>query len=551
MNRVFDLFNGRRQLRSLEGANGDVSVHGLEFVYCCNVSSVLDSINQALRARITGANARNKTSSRGHLVCQLEVVDRIPDQMPESNTDQNTQNKRRKSINPIDKNRMMVSASAQCNSGSKTDRSDHPSSLRGGKLAFIDLAGAERGNDSSGSTELKGGTNGDGANINKSLLALKECIRAIDSGSTHVPFRDSILTKVLREYLVPAEAFTLMMVHVTPASSTIEPAINSLHYASMVHGLRKRCQPLLQQKPAVPHASETYIEPDTADLAALTSMSSSKPYQSYKQTHRRYSSVTASVNHPNPYRSAREAGNADYDKRPKWRKNSVNEQKNSDDALKISDDDLLNDLLPTPPRTSLCKRGAMSSQPFPSFLSAQLSEDDETLMNANSGRNLSPSPLHGSSIRPPTRMVRSAGDFTDRFTSSKISSMTDMRSAGDSYVSEYSEQKDVDNNFGSKDTNNSTIDNYPDLRALRDEITEAQKSIRSDITNPQVFKEQKHRMAIIIHELMFSDNVDRDPTKMALRTELARLATSVEGEMYVFIRRKLQEMETINRQTQK
>ena len=63
-------------------------------------------------------------------------------------------------------------------------------------MAFIDLAGAERGNDAADSTNLRGGTNGDGANINKSLLALKECIRAIDAGSHHIPFRDSILTKV-------------------------------------------------------------------------------------------------------------------------------------------------------------------------------------------------------------------------------------------------------------------------------------------------------------------------------------------------------------------
>lgn len=62
-----------------------------------------------------------------------------------------------------------------------------------GRIAFIDLAGSERGADT-----LQHGrqTQQDGAGINRSLLALKECIRAMDQDKGHIPFRDSELTKV-------------------------------------------------------------------------------------------------------------------------------------------------------------------------------------------------------------------------------------------------------------------------------------------------------------------------------------------------------------------
>jgi hypothetical protein len=62
-----------------------------------------------------------------------------------------------------------------------------------GKISFIDLAGSERGADV---TDNDKQTRIDGAEINKSLLALKECIRALDLRKNHTPFRGSKLTQV-------------------------------------------------------------------------------------------------------------------------------------------------------------------------------------------------------------------------------------------------------------------------------------------------------------------------------------------------------------------
>jgi len=72
-----------------------------------------------------------------------------------------------------------------------------------GKLTLVDLAGSERADETQSNDKQR---RAEGAEINKSLLALKECIRALDSnkngGDNHVPFRSSKLTLVLRDSFV-------------------------------------------------------------------------------------------------------------------------------------------------------------------------------------------------------------------------------------------------------------------------------------------------------------------------------------------------------------
>eukprot|EP00438_Fugacium_kawagutii_P024038 Skav212901 [mRNA] locus=scaffold374:120782:136267:- [translate_table: standard] len=66
-----------------------------------------------------------------------------------------------------------------------------------GKLSLIDLAGSERASQ----TRNSGMRLLEGANINRSLLALGNCINALASGSAFVPFRDSKLTRLLKDSL--------------------------------------------------------------------------------------------------------------------------------------------------------------------------------------------------------------------------------------------------------------------------------------------------------------------------------------------------------------
>ena len=104
-----------------------------------------------------------------------------------------------------------------------------------GKMSFIDLAGSERGADT---IDQNRQTRLDGAEINKSLLALKECIRALDLDKKHTPFRGSKLTQVLKDSFT-GNSKTTMIANVSPAASCCEHTLNTLRYADRVKELKK------------------------------------------------------------------------------------------------------------------------------------------------------------------------------------------------------------------------------------------------------------------------------------------------------------------------
>lgn len=99
--------------------------------------------------------------------------------------------------------------------------------IRTAKLYLIDLAGSERASQ----TQNKGIRFKEGANINKSLLALGNCINALSSAkATHVPFRDSKLTRILKESL-GGNCCTLMIATLSSIPSCFEETYNTLKYA--------------------------------------------------------------------------------------------------------------------------------------------------------------------------------------------------------------------------------------------------------------------------------------------------------------------------------
>lgn len=101
------------------------------------------------------------------------------------------------------------------------------------KLSMIDLAGSER----AASTKGLGMRFKEGASINKSLLALGNCINKLADGLKHIPYRDSNLTRILKDSL-GGNCRTLMIANVSMSSLTYEDTYNTLKYASRAKKIR-------------------------------------------------------------------------------------------------------------------------------------------------------------------------------------------------------------------------------------------------------------------------------------------------------------------------
>lgn len=110
-----------------------------------------------------------------------------------------------------------------------------PGQTEHGRFTFIDLAGSERGADRA---DVCKETRLEGAEINKSLLALKECIRALDQDSSHLPFRQSKLTQVLKDSFIGGNCQTCMIATISPTATNFEHTLNTLRYADRVKELR-------------------------------------------------------------------------------------------------------------------------------------------------------------------------------------------------------------------------------------------------------------------------------------------------------------------------
>ena len=96
-----------------------------------------------------------------------------------------------------------------------------------GKLNLVDLAGSER----QSKTKAEGVRLKEATKINLSLSALGNVIKALVSGSGHVPFRDSKLTRLLQDSL-GGNTKTVMIAAISPADYNREETLSTLMYAT-------------------------------------------------------------------------------------------------------------------------------------------------------------------------------------------------------------------------------------------------------------------------------------------------------------------------------
>ena len=183
--RLYDLLNNKNKLQVLDDKNGKVQIYGL-ITQLAETPDMMHRIIDAANAiRTTHNTVTNETSSRSHAICNIVV---------------------------------------------KLKGSDEEY----GKLSLVDLAGSERAQETQSNNRQR---RAEGAEINKSLLALKECIRALDekknNPDTHVPFRASKLTHVLRDSFVSRsdKSRIIMISCVNPSYTSANHTLNTLRYS--------------------------------------------------------------------------------------------------------------------------------------------------------------------------------------------------------------------------------------------------------------------------------------------------------------------------------
>ncbi|XP_031491492.1 kinesin-like protein KIN-8A isoform X2 [Nymphaea colorata] len=191
---VRDLLSPGRPLVLREDKQGIVA-SGLTQYRAYSTDEVMALLQQGNQNRTTEPTRVNETSSRSHAILQVVAEYRVKDAC-------------NKVVNRV------------------------------GKLSLIDLAGSERAL----ATDQRTVRSIEGANINRSLLALSSCINALVEGKKHIPYRNSKLTQLLKDSL-GGYCNTVMIANISPSSLCFGETQNTLHWADRAKEIRtKACE---------------------------------------------------------------------------------------------------------------------------------------------------------------------------------------------------------------------------------------------------------------------------------------------------------------------
>ncbi|XP_042178812.1 kinesin-like protein KIF1A isoform X11 [Oncorhynchus tshawytscha] len=213
--RVRDLLNPKNKgnLRVREHPLMGPYVEDLSKLAVTSYNDIQDLMDSGNKARTVAATNMNETSSRSHAVFNIIFTQKRLD--------------------------------------AETDNTSEKVS----KISLVDLAGSERAD----STGAKGTRLKEGANINKSLTTLGKVISAlaeVDSAQnknkkkkkveSHIPYRDSVLTWLLRENL-GGNSRTAMVAALSPADINYDETLSTLRYADRAKQIR--CNAVINEDP--------------------------------------------------------------------------------------------------------------------------------------------------------------------------------------------------------------------------------------------------------------------------------------------------------------
>ena len=284
---VYDILGGKAKCSLRKNARGQLLIRGATrkhifseeeakangFDYTITTSKLttftitnlqdLDTVQEmAVKYRKTGSSTQNEKSSRSHAIFRLDIVNQT---LLEAQDDlevaestkpalQTAYDKKRsyrlrqqllKIDNSIKEKREMIDFLYKKEAEKKTPF--------GGRLLLVDLAGADSDDRHVGEKGLTINERKESAAINISLMALKDCIKALNTSSDpknvdgrrpsssakSLPFRNSSLTRLLEEVLTPREnrdSTSIMVVNVSPASTLKPKTFNSLRYGELFSG---------------------------------------------------------------------------------------------------------------------------------------------------------------------------------------------------------------------------------------------------------------------------------------------------------------------------
>ncbi|KAH6762178.1 P-loop containing nucleoside triphosphate hydrolases superfamily protein [Perilla frutescens var. hirtella] len=188
----------KKQLPLMEDGKGGVLVRGLEEEIVANASEIFSLLERGSAKRRTAETLLNKQSSRSHSLFSITI--HIKEATPEGEE-----------------------------------------LIKCGKLNLVDLAGSENIS-RSGAREGRAREAGE---INKSLLTLGRVINALVEHLGHIPYRDSKLTRLLRDSL-GGRTKTCIIATVSPAVHCLEETLSTLDYAHRAKHIKNK--PEVNQK---------------------------------------------------------------------------------------------------------------------------------------------------------------------------------------------------------------------------------------------------------------------------------------------------------------